>query len=215
MSDQKTVSKKKIERLPIDRMNAMSDGILAIVITLLVLGIDIPTDHRFSEQGLLQLFIKLKPSLTAYGVSFMAVAVFWIQHTALFQFLRHVNRHLVWLNILFLLPITLIPFVAKLKAVYRYEPLVVMLFASVLTLCGLFLLFIWIYVLTHPELLVVQISSKVKRSMTFRIIVSPLICLIAMGVAFVDVDVGTYVFTLIPLFYFSHHAVDASIQEMM
>ncbi len=201
------------EQLPFERLNALSDGILSIVMTLLVLGIDIPTDHPFSEQGIFAFLLKLKPSLTAYVVSFVVVGVFWIQHTALFQFFHLINRHLAWLNILFLFPITMIPFVAKLRAAYRYEPLIVVLFAGVLTLCGLFLLVIWLYAVAHPELLVGRLNARVRRSMTFRILVNPLICLFAMGMAFVDVDIATYIFLAIPLFYLSHHKVDAYLRE--
>jgi len=206
--DPKKSTPKDKERLPIDRTNAMSDGILAIVITLLVLGIDIPSNHKFSEDGLISFIVKLEPSLVAYGMSFVMVGIYWVQHVSLFQFLRHVNRHLMWLNILFLLPITLLPFIAKVKAMYRYDPLVVALFAGVHILCGLFLLALWAYTHAHPELLAGPITPRVKRSMTLRILVSPLICLVAMGVAFVEVDLATYMFVVIPFFYISHHTVD-------
>jgi uncharacterized membrane protein len=204
---------KAIERLPIDRLNAMSDGILAIVITILVLGIDIPTEHKFSEEGLVSFLIKLEPSLIAYAMSFVMVGIYWVQHAALFRFLGHANRRLIWLNILFLLPITLIPFIAKVKAAYRYDPMVIALFSSVHILCGVFLLAIWAYMLAHPELLTCPVHSNVKRSMTLRILVSPVICLIAMGLAFVDVKLGTSIFAVIPFFYIWHRTVDASIQK--
>jgi hypothetical protein len=49
--------------------------------------------------------------------------------------------------------------------------------------------------------------------MTLRILVSPVVCLAAMGVAYVDVDLGTYVFAIIPFFYIWHHTVDAYLQK--
>ena len=57
-----TVGREKIQ---IDRLNAFSDGVLAIVITILVLGIDIPENHDFNVESLIDFFVKLEPSLIA------------------------------------------------------------------------------------------------------------------------------------------------------
>jgi len=201
------------ERLTLDRLSAISDGVLAIVITILVLGIDIPTDHNFTQDGLIKFLMRLEPELVAYVASFVMVAIYWVQHYALFHFIRYVNRRLIWLNILFLLPITLLPFVAKVRALYRYEPLVIVFFASAHIICGILLLALWGYAVSHPELLAHQITPKVRNSMTLRILISPVICLVAIALAYVDVDVATYIFMLIPLLYISHRTVDSYFQK--
>ncbi len=201
------------ETLSTDRLSALSDGVMAIVITILVLGIDIPTDHSFSEDGLIKFLKLLEPDLIAYVASFVMVGIYWVQHHAVFHFVRYVNRRLIWLNILFLLPITLLPFVAKLRALYRYEPMVLLLFASAHILCGLLLLALWRYAISHPELLEIQIIPKVRHSMAIRILISPVICLIAIAVAFVNVNVASYIFVVIPLFYISHRTVDSYLHE--
>lgn len=63
----------------VERISALSDGVIAIAITILVLGIDIPENHDFTEQGLMDFLAKLEPRLIAYTTSFILVAVYWIQ----------------------------------------------------------------------------------------------------------------------------------------
>lgn len=201
------------ERLSLDRMNALSDGVIAIVITLMVLGIDIPTDHSFSEEGLLSFFKKLEPSMVAYASSFIMTSIYWVQSHILFSFLRFVNRRLILLNLLFLFPVTMLPFVAKVRALYRYDPLVVIIFSSTHILCGLLMLAIWFYMVSHPELLIKTPTPDVKRSMVLHILVPPLISFIALASAFVNIDFATYIFAIVPFFYFTNHHVDNFLSE--
>lgn len=146
--------------------------------TLLVLGIDIPTEHSFTEEGLLSFFKKLEPSLIAYATSFVMVGIYWIQNHVMFNFLRYINRRLILLNLVFLFPITLLPFVAKVKALYRYDPLVVVIFSSAHIICGLLLMAMWAYIVSHPELLVRPVTPQVRRSMAFRILIPPAVSLV-------------------------------------
>ena len=196
-------------RLTLDRLMALSDGVIAIAITILVLGIDIPKDYSFSEQGLLAFLGRIEHDVVVYAASFCIIAVFWLQHHAIFHYFRYCNRTLIWLNILFLFTITLVPLLAKLKFVYKDEPKVVLLFGTGFILCALILLALWRYAVSKSEILVrPTIDPAVIRSMTRRILVAPLIALVAICVSFVNVRVGTHLFMAIPLFYLSHRLVD-------
>jgi uncharacterized membrane protein len=128
-----------------DRINAFTDGVLAIVITILVLGIDLPEDHKFSEQGLVSFLVRISRDVTMCAASFWLIGAYWIQHHAIFHFLKYCNRTLLWLNILFMFPLTLMPFLTKLKAVYHADVIVVPLFGSAFIVSGLILLGIWRY----------------------------------------------------------------------
>jgi uncharacterized membrane protein len=197
-------------RLTLDRLMAFSDGVIAIAITILVLGIDIPEHHSFSEKGLLSFLAEIEHDVLIYAVSFVAVTTFWLQHHALFLYLRYCNRALIWVNALFLFWITLIPFLAKLKFTYEQEPQIVRLFCVGVFFCGLTLLAMWRYVLSHPELLGPRtIDQAVSRSMTRRILLSPLVAVLAFCLSFVDVRLGTHTFFLIPLGAIRHRLVDS------
>jgi uncharacterized membrane protein len=202
-------------RLTLDRLMAFSDGVIAIAITILVLGIDIPEHHSFSEKGLLSFLVQIEHDVIIYAVSFVAVATFWLQHHALFLYLRYCNRALIWLNILFLFSLTLIPFLSKLKFTYEQEPEIVRLFCAGVFFCGLMLLAMWRYVLSHSELLGrPTIDQAVTRSMTRRILVAPVVAVVAFCLSFVDVRLGTHTFFLIPLCSLRHRLVDSGWERL-
>jgi uncharacterized membrane protein len=82
--------------------------VFAIVITLLVLEIRVP--DLTSGQRLAKAISEIRPSLVAFLISFFAVAIAWIGHRDLFAFIRLTDTNLVWLNVLYMLPLTLFPF---------------------------------------------------------------------------------------------------------
>ena len=86
--------------LMLDRLNALSDGVTAIVLTLLVLGIDVPKDHDFSRDGLVSYLIKIEYQVTVYAVSFVLIGTYWIVRNAMFHYFRYGTRALTWLNLL-------------------------------------------------------------------------------------------------------------------
>jgi uncharacterized membrane protein len=201
---------RPVNGFTVDRLKGLTDGVLAIVITILVLGIDIPEDHKFSEQGLVAFLLRISRDVLMYAVSFWLIGAYWVQHHAVFQYLRYSNRALMWLNILFLFPLTLMPFLTKLKIVYRDEELVVPLFGAAFILSGLILLGIWRYAISHPELIGrPSIDPFVARSMTQRILIAPVVSLVAVGLTFLNLHLGSIAFLTIPLFYLSHPLIDS------
>ena len=200
--------------LGLDRLMAFSDGVLAIAITILVLGIDIPEGHSFSEQGLFAFLARIRHDVVVYAASFWIIGSFWVQHHAVFNYFRYCNRWLLWLNTLFLFSITLIPFLAKLKSIYKQEPKVVLLFGAGFILTGLSLLAIWRYAIAKRELhKSFPIDPAVIRSMTRRILITPLVSAVAVGLSFINVHLGTYAFLALPLFYLSHRTVDRQLKK--
>lgn len=197
------------EQFRLDRCKALADGVFAIVVTLLVLGIDIPSDHNFSEQGLFAFLERIGFHLMIYGVSFWLAATYWVQHAAIMHYYRHGNRTVVWLNLFFLFPVTLLPFVTELKGSFRDEPLVIMLFGVVQILIGLALIVLWNYSESHPYLLSRTVEEAIRRKVTWRMFVSPvMISLVAIAVSFLSVHLGTLFFLSIPLYYLSHREID-------
>jgi uncharacterized membrane protein len=197
------------EKFSLDRCKALADGVFAIVATLLVLGIDIPADHNFSEQGLVVFLERIGFHLLIYGVSFWLAATYWVQHAAIMHYYRHGNRTVVWLNLLFLFPVTLLPFVTELKGEYRDEALVILLFGAVQILIGLALILLWNYSGSHPHLMSRTVEDAIRRRVTRRMCVSPvIISLVAIAVSFLSLHLGTLLFLSIPLYYLSHRELD-------
>jgi uncharacterized membrane protein len=95
------------------RLEAFSDGVFAIAITLLVLEISVPAG---SEEDLLAAILDQWPSYLAYFVSFASVGAIWLAHTAVTEYLDHADRWLMRLNLLLLLFVSFLPFPTKLLA---------------------------------------------------------------------------------------------------
>ena len=94
-----------------NRIEAFSDGVFAIVITLLALQFKVPkfTHTAGLHQNLLELF-KILPSIIGFIFSFFFVAVFWVNHHQLYHSIKEANSKLLWYNIHLLFWITMLPF---------------------------------------------------------------------------------------------------------
>ncbi len=90
------------------RVLALSDGVFAIILTLLVLEIHVP--ELSGDQGLWDALRELRPSLVAFLISFVVVANAWARHRDLFALIRRTDRVVIWLNILYMLPLAMLPF---------------------------------------------------------------------------------------------------------
>lgn len=131
------------------RLKAFVDGVLAIAITILVLDLDIP-DIDFSAGEGPHFLMELGRQLHPYVGSFALLAAYWVQHTVILHYAPYSNRSFLWLNILFLLPITLMPFLTTLRVDYPRDVMPAALYGGGQILCGLLLLAIWRQVAKPP-----------------------------------------------------------------
>jgi uncharacterized membrane protein len=99
--------------LPAGRVEAFSDGVFAIAITLLVLEISVPEG---SDEDLLGAVLDQWPSYLAYVISFATVGAIWLAHSVVTEYLHHVDRWFVRINLLLLLLVSFLPFPTRLLA---------------------------------------------------------------------------------------------------
>ena len=99
------------------RLVTLTDGVLSIAMTLLVLDIRLamPAD-KLSNGELWQAILAIQPQIWSYCLSFLVIAVFWINHAQKFRHLSKLSNLLVWLNVLFLLGVGMIPFTTSILA---------------------------------------------------------------------------------------------------
>jgi len=102
------------------RVEAFSDGVFAIAITLLILEIRVP--HADEGQALANLLLNQWPSYVAYVLSFLIIAVMWVNHHNLFKYIRRVDNIFLFLNSLLLMFITFLNFSTVLLADYLLDP---------------------------------------------------------------------------------------------
>jgi len=99
------------------RMVPLTDGVLSIAMTLLVLDVHLPGEIAgLSDGELWKQLIDIWPHIFSYVLSFLVIAVLWISHVQKFRHLKRMTGLMVWLNILFLLGVSIVPFTTALLA---------------------------------------------------------------------------------------------------
>ena len=98
------------------RLEAFSDGVFAIAITLLVLEIQVPSAH--DGHSLAHGLVDLWPSYAGFTVSFITIGIIWVNHHAVFATVDSVDRTLLFKNLLLLLTVSFIPFPTAVMAEY-------------------------------------------------------------------------------------------------
>lgn len=104
------------------RIEAFSDGVFAIAITLLVLEIKVPGHDVVADRGLAHSLAALWPSYLAFFISFITVLVIWVQHHWIFTQFRKSDHSLLYWNGILLLAVTFVPFPTGLLAEYLLHP---------------------------------------------------------------------------------------------
>ena len=104
------------------RVEAFSDGVIAIVITIMVLELKLPDiSKEASTRDILHHLRALAPYFGAYVFSFMMVGIFWTNHHHMFHLLEKTNEPLLGLNLFFLFWMSLIPFVSGVMGAYSTQ----------------------------------------------------------------------------------------------
>jgi uncharacterized membrane protein len=156
-----------------NRLEAFSDGVFAIAITLLVLELRVPEgagDHLAHELA------RQWPSYLAYLVSFLVIGIIWMNHHAVVDHLREADRPLMALNLFLLLWTSLIPWPTRLVAEYMREGgdperVAALIYAGTMTMMGFAFGLLWRYATSHRDLLAVDLSEAeiARRTRRFTI----------------------------------------------
>src|SRR5215217_7217679 len=114
-----------------DRLEAFSDGVIAIIITIMVLELKVPHGNEWRELR------PLIPVFASYLLSFVFIAIYWVNHHHLLHATHQVNSKILWANTHLLLWLSLIPFATAWMGENKFEGPPVILNAILLILCGL------------------------------------------------------------------------------
>ena len=155
------------------RVEAFSDGVMAIAITLLVLDLKVPPLDDVSPGGLLHALAARWPSYVAYLAAFLTIGIIWLNHRTLVDRIGRFDARLHWLNLTLLLGVATLPWPTALVAEYvqRGGPdasTAAALYGLTATLMALPWGFIWRHLRDHPELLepgydAAHASSELRR----------------------------------------------------
>jgi len=170
------------------RIEALSDGVFAIAITLLIIEIGVP--HVEEGHGLGSLLRELWPSYVGYALSFLTIGVMWINHHAMFKDIEHSNHTLIVLNILLLLCISFVPFPTAVLAEYvrdnDHAVAATLAYGGTFTVTAIVFNALWLYAATHKTMIDAHVSDERIRSRTRRFIGGPLLYAAGLPLAFVS-----------------------------
>ncbi len=127
----------------VERLNAFTDGVVAIAITLLVLDIRLPRPaDGLADATLLADLLAIWPKYLGYALSFLVIGNFWVSHTRRLRTLKSVDITLLWLNILFLMTIGFMPFVTSVLS-ENAGRVATTLYAATMIVASLLLTLLW------------------------------------------------------------------------
>jgi uncharacterized membrane protein len=156
----------------VERLAALSDGIFAVSMTLLVLDLRVPAGEALhSERDLWHALVGLSPRLLIFLMSVMTNGIFWVgQQTQLNQF-ASADRNLAWIHIAFLCAITLTPFSTALLAEYIHFRVALLVYWFNILLLGLTLYWSWSYA-TRAHLLADDVATEIHSAVVRRIVIA-------------------------------------------
>src|ERR1700675_813580 len=176
------------------RLEAFSDGVIAIIVTIMVLQLTPPAQPTFMA------LLRQAPVLLSYALSFLVVAIMWVNHHHLIRAVRDVNAPVLWSNINLLFWMSLIPFVTDFLGRNPRAPFPVSLYGLDLTLCGIAFWLLRIEMVrqhrSDPEM------SEYHSRMQTKNLFSAFIYLAAAGAAHVSIYISYSIYVLIPALYF-------------
>ena len=185
-----------------NRAEAFSDGVFAIAATLLVLELKIP---HVEPGGLWEALLERWPSYATYVVSFLTIGIIWVNHHAVMDRIKSVNRPLLFLNLVFLMAVAVIPFPTALLADYLQaghdERLAAAVYGATMAVMGISFGLIWAYAVLSDDLLHQGIDPvRARRSLLIFAAGSPLY-LLAIGVSLLSAEVALAIYALLAFFY--------------
>ncbi len=182
------------------RLEAFSDGVFAVAITLLILNIQVPP----VRDGLLHGLYNTWPSYLGYITSFLIIGLFWANHHYMFKYINHTDHYLLLLNILTLMVIVLIPFATELLTAFIHSPdryAVAVIYSGVLLLSSVMYNLLWYYASNKRRLLDKELDPIALRDLTRRYLISIPLYVVTVIIAVFNVELSLAVNIVLALFY--------------
>lgn len=181
------------------RTEALSDGIFAFAMTLLVISLVIPPIPEEDAQALLpEILAGMWGEFLIFIIAFSIISSFWISHHQIVRRIRYINDPLIRINLLLLFFIVLIPFTTTISGDYINVLEAVLLFHLNLMVTSLILTGMWWYILRHYGELNPG-AEKPGWGRRGRAFIIPAICLLAICISFIDTSASMWCYAFIPL----------------
>jgi uncharacterized membrane protein len=196
------------------RLEALSDGVFAIACTLLVLEIHIPhfkSGISLSEQW--HQFSELIPSLIAFAFSFLNILVFWTNHDAINKVIVRYDTKTTYLNIIFLLFISLIPFTTAFIGQNPHSFVAIAAYGLVLMFASLTAIVMYHHLAFKSKLFLPEVSAKSKRRVYRQIASSPFLYIAAITGGLITTYIPITIYIIMPIIFMFMPQLDFDTKE--
>jgi uncharacterized membrane protein len=184
------------------RIEAFSDGVIAVAITLLILDVHVPT----VQTGLLPALLNQWPTYLGYVTSFLVITIFWAYHHNMFRFIQQVDYTLLVINAFFLMCIAFIPFATAVLTKYITSPTeqhtAAILYGATLLLNGILFNSIWWYAVWKRRLVRRDLDAQAVHRITKGSLFGLPFWALAIVLSLINVELSLAFFILIDLIYF-------------
>jgi uncharacterized membrane protein len=192
-----------------DRLHALTDGIFAIVMTLMVLELKLPHISDATNQSLWQALQAQKIIFASYFVSFAVLFIYWRAHNFVITFLaKNIDINLLTINVVFLFLVGLVPFTTQLAGSYNEVPLAISIYALNIIAIGSTLLFMRSYIERSDTVDNVTRTPQQRHAATIRTTLPIIFALLAIPLSFISTTLADIVLLLGVGFNFLNNAAD-------
>jgi uncharacterized membrane protein len=181
-----------------NRIEAFSDGVFAIVITIMVFEIKIP---HVPVSELNEALVGVLPKILAFVLSFVIIGVYWVSHHNMLHFLENVDRVALWLNNLVLLTVAIIPFPTALLGEYPHVSTPIIFYGLTLASVNLSGAIFWSYTTKNKRLTKINLNSDFAKRVKVVHSLPIFFYLFACAISFYSTDISYLIFILVPLFF--------------
>lgn len=195
--------------LSTSRIEALTDGVFAVVMTLLVLDLKVPViTGPEAAAELSGKLLDLWPKLLSFALSFVIASIYWVGHHNQFHFIRRTDRALLWINLLFMLCVALVPFSSGLLGDYPGQQIAVVVYGINLICIGSVLYGQWWYATADHRLVDHDIDPHVVCAAKQRILIAPTAYALAIILSFFGTAISIAIYLLVPVVYIAPGSVD-------
>jgi uncharacterized membrane protein len=192
------MSTNSISRIKPEHMISFGDAIFAFAITLMALSIEIPDlPPNLTEPELMARLAETYTGLESYLISFAIIAVFWISYHQIFNFIIGSHMAIAYLNLLFLLFITLLSISTSLVINYATYQIPFIIYCIVVVLTSSLLAVIWLYATKDYRLIDKNVNPLFIKGVMIKLISIPIIFVISIFISYVDVNIAQYFWLII------------------
>ena len=196
------------------RIEALTDGVFAIAMTLMVFNLKVPdVPANSANWELSRRLLGMWHFFIIYGISFIVLGIYWVGHHNQFHWIEQTDRRSLWINLFFLFAVTLIPFSTILAGRYPDQRDAVIFYGLNLMLVGLLLYAHMAYATGPGHLADPKVHPELIRMAKRLVLTGPAACLVAIIVALFHPRVASLLYLLVPLFYIFLPGVDRKISR--